>query len=76
MGYVFLAAAVVSEVIATMSLRASDGFSKGGFAVVVVLGYVAAFGFLSLALQRGPAARRLDPFGQPCQLMGYVQTLA
>ncbi|MGX6449002.1 DMT family transporter [Patulibacter sp. S7RM1-6] len=53
MGYVFLAGAIGSEIAATLSLRASEGFSKLPFAVVVVLGYVAAFALLSAALQRG-----------------------
>ena len=52
MGYVFLAAAISAEVAATLSLRASDGFSKLPYAVVVVVGYIAAFTFLTLALQR------------------------
>ncbi|WP_320669834.1 DMT family transporter [Patulibacter defluvii] len=53
MGYLFLAAAIVSEIAATLSLRASEGFSRAGFAVVVVVGYLAAFTLLTLALQRG-----------------------
>ncbi len=31
MGYVFLAGAIASEVVATLSLRASEGFSRLGF---------------------------------------------
>ncbi|MDQ3714932.1 MAG: SMR family transporter [Actinomycetota bacterium] len=53
MGYLFLAGAIASEVIATLSLRASEGFSKLGFAAVVVVGYVAAFVLLSMTLTRG-----------------------
>ncbi len=53
MGYVFLAAAIASEVVATLSLRASEGFSRLGFAAVVVVGYVAAFVLLSQTLTRG-----------------------
>ncbi|MDQ3734231.1 MAG: SMR family transporter [Actinomycetota bacterium] len=53
MGYVFLAGAIASEVVATLSLRASEGFSKLGFAFVVVVGYVVAFFLLSLTLTRG-----------------------
>jgi small multidrug resistance pump len=53
MGYVFLAGAIVSEVIATISLRASDGFSKPPFIVLIVVGYVAAFTLLGLSLGRG-----------------------
>lgn len=53
MGYVFLAGAIVSEVIATISLRASDGFSKAPFIVLVVVGYITAFTLLGLCLGRG-----------------------
>ncbi len=52
MGYVFLAGAISAEIAATLSLRASDGFSKLGFTIVVVLGYIVAFTMLSFALQR------------------------
>lgn len=53
MAYVFLLGAIAFEVTATMSLRASDGFSKLGFTAVVIVGYIAAFVLLSGALQRG-----------------------
>lgn len=52
MGYLLLAGAILAEIIATLSLRASEGFSRLGFAVVVVVGYLAAFGLLSQALVR------------------------
>jgi small multidrug resistance pump len=53
MGYLLLAGAILTEVGATLSLRASDGFSRAPFVVVVVLGYVTAFVLLGLALSRG-----------------------
>ncbi|MFN8152122.1 MAG: multidrug efflux SMR transporter [Solirubrobacterales bacterium] len=53
MGYVFLAGAIASEVAATMSLRASEGFSKLGFTALVAVGYITAFALLSAALERG-----------------------
>ena len=53
MGYVFLSAAIVSEVIATLSLKASDGFSKPSYAVLIIVGYISAFTLLTLALDRG-----------------------
>ena len=52
MGYALLVAAIVAEVVATLSLRASDGMSRPLPAVVVVLGYVTAFALLSMALTR------------------------
>jgi len=52
MGYIFLAGAIACEVVATLSLRASEGLSKPLFSVVIVVGYVAAFSLLLLALNR------------------------
>lgn len=53
MTYVLLIGAIASEVVATMSLRASEGFSKPQLKVLVAVGYIAAFTALSFALQRG-----------------------
>ncbi|MFD0362246.1 DMT family transporter [Nocardia sp. GCM10030253] len=50
-----LALAIASEVTATVSLKLSDGFSKLIPSIVVVIGYGAAFYFLSQALTRGMA---------------------
>jgi small multidrug resistance pump len=52
-GYLFLVGAICAEIAATLSLRAAEGFSKLPFVAVVVVGYVAAFTCLSMALQRG-----------------------
>jgi len=51
MKYVFLLIAIVSEVIATSALKASDQFSRFWPSVLVVLGYASAFYFLSLTLK-------------------------
>jgi small multidrug resistance pump len=51
-GYVFLVGAILSEVVATLSLRASEGFSKPPYTIVVVVGYCVAFALLSFALER------------------------
>jgi len=53
--WLFLAGAIVSEVVATLALKASDGFSRLVPSVVVVVGYVVAFAMLSQALTRGMA---------------------
>lgn len=53
MSYILLGIAIVTEVVATMSLRASDGLSKWPFVVLVVVGYIVAFGLLSVVLERG-----------------------
>ncbi|WP_326546640.1 SMR family transporter [Mycolicibacterium sp. ND9-15] len=51
--WVLLSAAVTTEVVATLSLRASQDHSA--WLVVVVLGYLAAFGFLTAVLRAGVA---------------------
>ncbi|MEJ2887729.1 DMT family transporter [Actinomycetospora aeridis] len=53
MAWVFLALAIASEVLATVSLKLSDGFSKLVPSIIVVVGYVVAFFLLSQALSRG-----------------------
>ncbi|WP_439542211.1 DMT family transporter [Hyphomicrobium sp.] len=46
--------AILLEVVATSALKASDGFSNLIPSIVVVVGYGAAFYFLSLALKTIP----------------------
>ena len=53
MGYLLLSAAIVSEVIGTLSLKASDGFTKPAYTALVVVGYLAAFALLAVALRQG-----------------------
>lgn len=55
MTLLFLALAIATEVTATVSLKLSEGFTKLVPSIVVVLGYGAAFFFLSQALKRGMA---------------------
>mgnify|MGYP000728206169 FL=1 len=52
--WVYLISAIVSEVIATSALKASTGFSKPLPSVVVVVGYLVSFYFLSLTLKTIP----------------------
>jgi small multidrug resistance pump len=52
--WVYLITAIVSEVIATSALKASTGFTKPLPSVVVVIGYLVAFDFLSLTLKTIP----------------------
>jgi small multidrug resistance pump len=54
MGYLYLAIAIVSEVIGTNALKASDGFTKLIPSTIVIVGYGAAFYFLSLVLKSIP----------------------
>ena len=48
---VLLALAITAEVAATLSLRASDGFSKPLPSVVVVIGYAVSFALLAIVLK-------------------------
>lgn len=48
--------AIVSEVIATSALKASEGFSRLWPSLLVLAGYLAAFYFLSLTLRTIPVA--------------------
>lgn len=49
--FIFLAIAIISEVIATTALKLSDGFTKIIPSFVVAVGYGVAFYFLSLSLK-------------------------
>jgi small multidrug resistance pump len=49
--WLILSAAIVAEVAGTSFLKASEGFTKLGPSVVVVVGYAAAFYLLSLTLK-------------------------
>lgn len=49
--WLFLGVAIIAEVVATSSLKASDGFTKLWPSLVVILGYAIAFYFLSLTLR-------------------------
>ncbi|MEY3479415.1 MAG: hypothetical protein RIQ71_190 [Verrucomicrobiota bacterium] len=51
MTYLYLAIAIVAEVIATSSLRASCGFTRLWPSVAVLIGYAVSFYFLSLTLR-------------------------
>ncbi|MBB6501681.1 DMT family transporter [Pedobacter cryoconitis] len=50
--YLFLFLAIISEIIATTALKASEEFTKLWPSVIVVLGYGVAFYFLSLTLRK------------------------
>ncbi|WP_158883460.1 DMT family transporter [Amycolatopsis anabasis] len=53
MAYLFLLAAIVTEVTGTIATRFSDGFTKPVPSAVAVVGVVGAYVLLSLALARG-----------------------
>ena len=54
MAYLYLLIAIISEVIATSALKASNGFTQPVPSVLVVAGYASAFYFLSLVLKTIP----------------------
>lgn len=54
MKYFYLSIAIVSEVIATNALKASEQFSKLWPSVIVVIGYASTFYFLSITLKYMP----------------------
>ncbi len=54
MQWVFLSIAIVSEVIGTSALKASEEFSRPWPSAIVVVGYASAFYFLSLTLRTIP----------------------
>jgi small multidrug resistance pump len=51
--WLFLVGAILTEVAATTALKLSEGFTRLAPSIVVVVGYVTAFGMLSQALTRG-----------------------
>lgn len=54
MHWVYLMIAILAEVAATSALKASEGFTRLWPSVIVVLGYGAAFYFLSLTFRTIP----------------------
>ncbi|MBT8118752.1 MAG: multidrug efflux SMR transporter [Gammaproteobacteria bacterium] len=54
MAYLFLAIAIVAEVIATSALKASDEFTRLIPSMIVVVGYGVAFYFMTLVIRTIP----------------------
>ena len=54
MNWLYLTVAIVCEVLATSALKSSEGFSRLLPSCLVVVGYCAAFYFLSLTLRTIP----------------------
>ncbi|MFT6406705.1 MAG: small multidrug resistance pump [Arenicella sp.] len=52
--YWYLAIAIIAEVVGTIALKASDGFTQAMPATIVVIAYATAFYFLSLVLKTMP----------------------
>lgn len=54
LAYAYLGIAIVSEVVATSALKASEGFSRLIPSVLVIVGYALAFYMLSMVVQHIP----------------------
>ena len=54
MHYVYLAIAIIAEVSGTLALRASASFTRFYPSLIVFAGYIVAFYFLSLTLNKIP----------------------
>lgn len=54
MVYLYLVVAILSEVVGTTALQASNGFTRPGPSAVTVIGYALAFYFMSLTLRALP----------------------
>jgi small multidrug resistance pump len=54
MAYLYLAIAIVSEVVGTAALKASEEFTRLVPSVIVIVGYASAFYFLTLTLRTIP----------------------
>ncbi|WP_026607642.1 DMT family transporter [Methylocapsa acidiphila] len=54
MPWLFLAVAILSEVVATSALKSAEGFTRLGPSLLVVAGYALAFYLLSLTLDAIP----------------------
>ena len=54
MAFVYLALDIVAEVIGTSALKATEGFTRPGPTLIVVIGYGIAFYLLSLVLRTLP----------------------
>lgn len=55
MSWLWLAAAIGCELVATLALRASEGLRRKRWLIVVAGGYTLAFAFLALTLRAGMA---------------------
>lgn len=53
-GYIFLAAAIILETVATSALKSCEGFTRPGPSALSVAGYAGAFYLLSLSLKTIP----------------------
>ena len=60
----YLVMAIISEVIATSSLKSTEGFTNLIPSLIVMIGYCTAFYFLSLTLDENSMGGSILQFGQ------------
>jgi len=53
-GNLYLAIAILAEIVATSALKASEGFGRPWLALLATAGYIAAFSALAMALRTIP----------------------
>lgn len=53
LAWLYLSAAIVLEVTATLSLRASEGLTRWGWLIPIAIGYLGAFALLAQVLKLG-----------------------
>ncbi|BAN50950.1 multidrug efflux SMR transporter [Metapseudomonas resinovorans] len=53
-GYIYLAIAIIAEVVATTSLKSVDGFNKPVPLILVIVGYAVAIWLLTLVVRSIP----------------------
>jgi small multidrug resistance pump len=56
MSYVHLSLAILAELVASLSLRESNGFSRLMPSIIVLIGYSTSFYFMSLSMRTIPVA--------------------
>ena len=52
MHWLYLALAILFEVMGTISMKLSDGFKKPMFSTTMVVGYIISFAFITFALKK------------------------
>ena len=56
MGYIYLIIAIIGEVVGTLSLKSSNGFTAITPSILVIVGYGVAFYFMILSMKTIPVA--------------------
>ena len=54
MGYLYLLLTIITETVAVLFMKSSDGFQQKTSSIIAILSYLLSFVFLTLALKRIP----------------------